>query len=166
MPQRGHRDGLGIDRIRLAGLSSTTAGAGHQPGRDSHHSVPGAQQVTLQAAGQMPAVLQCKSDLRPLRSPLHQQQVAFAGRCHRLLTEATPDVINSDHRMGALMRIRSNHDHAELPCSSTANGSAPSSAGTPQSSIRQAPIKPRITVAVSRSVTALQPSVVLILMAC
>lgn len=117
MAQRGHRDGLGVDGIRLAELSATTAGAGHQPRRNPHHPVPGTQQIALQAARQMPTILQGKRHLRPLRGPLDQQQMAFAGRRHRLLTKATSDVIDHDQCVGAFVRIRANHDHAELPCS-------------------------------------------------
>ena len=56
--QRGHRDGLGVDRVGLARLPTTAASTGHQPGRDPHHSLSGTEQVALEPSGQMPAVLE------------------------------------------------------------------------------------------------------------
>jgi hypothetical protein len=64
--QRRDRDGFGIDRVGLAGLASAASGSGHQPGRDAHDPGAGAEQVTLEAARQVPAVLEREADLVPL----------------------------------------------------------------------------------------------------
>ena len=49
----------------------------------------------------MPAVLQRKGDLWPLRGPLHQQQVTFAGGGDGFLPNAASNVIKGHH--GALV---------------------------------------------------------------
>jgi hypothetical protein len=101
--QRGQGDRLGVDRVRLARLAATPAGPGHQPGRDPDDAVPGGEQILLEAAGQMPAVLQRELHLRPLRRPAHQRVMAVAGRRDGLLPEPAPDGVQRDHGVGALV---------------------------------------------------------------
>jgi hypothetical protein len=64
LAQRCLRDGQRVDRVGLAWLAARAARGGHQPGRHPHHPVAGAQQVGLQPAGQVPAVLQREGHLR------------------------------------------------------------------------------------------------------
>lgn len=143
--QGGEGDCLGVDRVGLARLASATSGAGHQPGRDAHHTCAGAEQVTLEATGQMPAVLEREADLLPLPRPGEQLQVPVRGRCHGQLPEPTSDVVERDDGVGALVRVGSDHHHAgrSSRCVGTRSPHRPG-AGTPQLGRAHAPIKPRL----------------------
>ena len=84
IPQRSQRNGLGIDRVRLAGLPRAARSRRHQPSRHPDHAVAGDEQVRFQPAGQMAAVLQREHHLIELRRPSHQLQMPVAVGTHRL----------------------------------------------------------------------------------
>jgi hypothetical protein len=63
----------------------------------------GGQQVLLQAAGQMPAVLEREAHLRPLRRPGHQRQMPVGGGRHGLLAETATDLVEGHDCVRALV---------------------------------------------------------------
>jgi hypothetical protein len=141
LTQRGERDSLGVDRVRLARAAHGTSSIGHQPRVHAHDLLASAQQVTFEAPGQVPAVLDseanCFAAHRPLRGPLHRRQVAVGRRGHGLLAEATTDVVEGHHRVRLLVRVHPDRDRHGCPVLLTvavADGLAGEEAGTPQSS--------------------------------
>lgn len=72
----------------------------------------GGEQIALEMTSQVTAVLQCKRDLVPPRSPLHQRQMPVVGGRDRLLTNPSPYVVEGDDRVRPLVGISSDHDHA------------------------------------------------------
>ena len=64
--QCGQGDRLSLDRVRLARLSRRAASPGHELGRDTNDSTSCRQQIGLQTAGEMAAVLQREADVLEL----------------------------------------------------------------------------------------------------
>jgi hypothetical protein len=95
MSQRRQRNRLRIDRIGLASLPSRPPGISDQPGRYSNDPLPSRQQVTLEASGQVTAVLQRELDLLELPGPPQQLQMPLAVGRHRLLANLPADPSNA-----------------------------------------------------------------------
>src|SRR5258708_454456 len=87
----------GIDRIRFAELTASSASHPHQFRRHLHNSLTCAQQVALKHSREMPAVLQRPSSLGPLTSPVQSFHVAARSRGHRALCQL-PSVLLHCHQ--------------------------------------------------------------------
>lgn len=111
-----------------------SASAGHQAGGYADDALTRCQQIRLQTTGQVPAVLQREPDallvvVGELRAPL------LAVGTHRLDAQPPSDLIERNHRVGALVGVSADHDHAGTSRVWTAIGHpGASEAGTPQSS--------------------------------
>lgn len=146
MPQRGHRDRLGIDGVRLARLARRPARAGHQPGLHPDHRLPGTKQLALEPAGQAPAVLQPELDAPlELDRPLQQPQLPGRVRPDVLHRHPAPYLVDRHRRVGRLMGIHPNHDdHPLAPsCPLTVVSGTVAGRARLNRARWQAPIKPR-----------------------
>jgi len=76
LSQRSARRREGINGVRLACGAGGFADSGCEPGRDPDHGFAGAQQVTLEAPGDVPAILERPSPFAPLGRPAQGLQVA------------------------------------------------------------------------------------------
>ena len=72
-------DREGVDGIALAGLAADAAGPGHELGRHPHDALARGQQVALEAAREVAAVLQRERPLGPAGCPAADLEVARPG---------------------------------------------------------------------------------------
>src|SRR5262245_16446313 len=77
---RGSGDCQRVDRVRLARLTGGATRARHQPRRHPDKLLTCTQQVALEGARQVPAVLDRPLPLRPPGRPLERDQVPIARR--------------------------------------------------------------------------------------
>jgi len=130
--QRGPGHGQRVDRVGLATLAPRAPGGGHQPGRHPQDLFPGAQQVGLQPAGQVPAVLGREDPLGPPGRPPQRVHVPVAGGRQGALGELPAGLINRHERVGLLVGVDTDDDHADLLDLLVGTGPG-RSAGKPQS---------------------------------
>lgn len=105
-PGNSHR----VDRVGLPSLPGAATGVGHQFRRDACQRLPGPQQVGLEPAGEMTAVLHGPSPPRPLRRPLERDQVPVGGRLHRRDANLATEPVAGHERVGALVRVNADHN--------------------------------------------------------
>jgi hypothetical protein len=111
-PQCGPGDRERVDGVRLAVAAGGVAGVGHQLGRHAHDPLAGAEQVALEPARQVPAVLHGPQPLLPeLLSPAQQPEMVLAGGAGRALAELTAELVDRDDGVGALVRIDAQDHH-------------------------------------------------------
>jgi hypothetical protein len=92
--------------LRAPATSPSLDGSGSAEGR--------AEQVTLEATGQVPAVIERKAHLRPLSRPDSQLEVSVAGRPERLLRDPPPELVERDDGVAVLVRVDTGHDHGQV----------------------------------------------------
>jgi len=111
--QERARDRQRVDRVRLAPGARDPALLGHHLRRDPHHRLPGAEQVSLQPRGQVPAVLdrpgQLLAELLP--GPPQRLQMPGRGGRDRQLPDLLADRVDSDERVRPLVYVSANNNH-------------------------------------------------------
>ena len=90
------------------------AGAGHQPGRHPHHTLPGGQQVPFQPPGDMAAVLHRPHPLLWPAVACPAEQLGMAeGPCRDGgLAKLTAGLVDGHDGVGVLVRINPEQHHA------------------------------------------------------
>jgi hypothetical protein len=113
LSQRRTRDRERIDRVRLAERAGSVAHIRHQLRRHPHDPLPGRQQVTLEAAGELPAVLDRPQQLvaMPPR-PAQQREVIGSGRADGLARELPSLRVDGDGGVRVLVRVDPDDHHA------------------------------------------------------
>jgi hypothetical protein len=111
------RDCPRVDLIGLAGLALSATRLAHQPRRDPHDALPGGHEAALEVVGDVPAVLQRPHNLRVnLLGPSQCLTVSGVIRGDLSFTTDLPGTgVDGSERVGALVGIRSNHDHSVRP---------------------------------------------------
>jgi hypothetical protein len=107
-PQRRPCDSERVDRI---GLTACPAGPPLRHGqlrRHPHQPLTRRNEVTLEAACQLPAILNSPQPLARKRPRPGEQARTVDGR---LLADLTADLVDSDRRQRGLVYVHTNHDH-------------------------------------------------------
>jgi hypothetical protein len=114
-PQRRPRHRQRVDRIGLAIGAAGGTGVGHELGRDPHDLLAGAEQVALEPARQVPAVLDRPAPLRAeARCPDQQVEVVGGRRLDRALTELAATLVDDDHGVGLLVCVDPQDHHGRV----------------------------------------------------
>ena len=117
VPQDRSGDGSGVDLVGLAGLALAASGLPHQSWGDPHDSLAAGHERPLEVMGDVPAVLQRPDHVRvDLVRPAQRLAVpvvirgdlSFAAHLARAGVDGREGV-------GALVGIRSDHDHSACP---------------------------------------------------
>ena len=112
LPQRRPRDGERVDRVGLAARpAARRCGAVSFGGTRTSRS-PGCEQLPLERAGQLPAVLERPQPLgrkraRPGRAARRRRPRPSARRAAR------PSLVDGDRRQRLLVHVHSDHDHSD-----------------------------------------------------
>jgi hypothetical protein len=108
LPQRGPSDSERVDRIRLPALPASPSLRRGQFRRHPHHPLARSDQITLEPAGQLPAVLNRLQSLAGKRSRPDKQAGTIDSR---LLADFTTDLVDGDRRQRRLVYVHTDHDH-------------------------------------------------------
>ena len=111
LAQRRAGDGQGVDRITLARLTRAAPGTGHQLGWHAHDPLAGEQQVALEPAREVAAVLEGKRPLRPARCPAKELEMARRRRRRRLLGQPATGHVDGHQGVRPLVQIGSDGHH-------------------------------------------------------
>ena len=84
-----------------------------------------------------------KAHLGPLLGPADQRQVPLTSRRHRLVSQPTPHLVESDRGVGALVGIGPDHHQVQLPLGSSVSRSDRARRARLYRATRQVPIRPR-----------------------
>ena len=115
LAQGGPGDREGIDGVALAGLATGAAGPGHELGRHADDRLARDEQVALQAAGEVAAVLEGPAPLaEALASPGQQLEMPGRGGGHRRLGELATLLVDGDERVAALVQIGPDRHHVRV----------------------------------------------------
>ena len=108
LPQRGPSDSERVDRIRLAPLPACPPLRRGQLRRHPHQPLTRDNKITLEPAGQLPAVLNRPQPLAGKRCRPDKQAGTID---RRLLADLTTDLVDRDRRQRGLVYVHTDHDH-------------------------------------------------------
>jgi hypothetical protein len=103
-----------VYRIGLTASSAEFASRSHQAGWNPKYSFTGAEQISFEFASHRPAVLQSPLPLYPLMCPQDSIGMAFMSGFKGALSKLATVVVNSDHGVAELVRVRAEYDN--VPC--------------------------------------------------
>jgi len=142
LPECRASDRQGVDRVGLAEGAGTVAGVGHQLRRHPNDLFAGREQVALQPAREVPAVLDRPQPLRAVLGRSREQpQMIVRGGSGRGLRELPALLVDCDDGMAALVRVDPDCHHSMTP--SSLRELRDRSAGISQLGRHHAPLKPR-----------------------
>jgi hypothetical protein len=110
--QAGAGDGERVDRVALAERAGRVTGVRHQLRRHAHDPLAGGEQVSLQTAREVPAVLNRPATLCEASRPSNEREMVSRRRTANALGELTPLLVDRNDGMAALVRVDPDGHHA------------------------------------------------------
>jgi hypothetical protein len=110
LAQRRSGDRERVDRVRLSARAAAPPLRCHQLRRHTHQPLAHSEQLALERASQLPAVL---NRPEPLRRQRRRPGDKLTCRADRQLCDRAPDLINRNRRQRLLVDVHTNHDHAD-----------------------------------------------------
>ena len=114
----GSGDRAGVDRVGLPAGAFLAAFSGGQVRRDPDDALPGGYEVSLEGAGEVPAVLERPHTfgVPETLGPVDQQgEPGLARRCGLLIQELAVGAVDRGEGVGVLVYVRSDQDHIHRP---------------------------------------------------
>jgi hypothetical protein len=117
LPECGAGHGERVDAVGLAAFTATAALAGHQPGGDPDHTLAAGHQEPLEAARDMPAVLQRPHPLGAQAAGPGERrgESAVTDPDRRVAQQLSGARADGGEGVRALVRVRTEHDHHAVP---------------------------------------------------
>ena len=111
--QRRPRHRQRVDRVGLAVSPGGVASLGHHLRRHAHDRFAGRQEVTLQPARQVSAVLHRPASIssKPVRPADKLEVIRRRRRCRGVLAELAARLVDSHHGVRSLVRVDSQYQH-------------------------------------------------------
>jgi hypothetical protein len=114
--QRSSGHGQRVDGVGLPVGPRRFPGGRHHLGRHPDQAFPSGEEVTLETAGEVPAVLHRPDPLvREAVGPLQEAEMVLRRGLDRLLAQRSSPLVDGDHGVGALVRVDAEHHHGRLP---------------------------------------------------